>query len=259
MQSLQSFFDQIFVVTIQKHAARRKLLEKYLSDISFQYFTGLDVPDKFPEIKSVADFPEAIFIENNIDKKYASIWNVNQFGCFVTWSMLLKKMEQEGLQKILVLEDDVLPTRYYKESYLEDALKGLEPDWDIFYLGGDFIYPKSVNIFWRSLYKLKNKFKPFNICGNEINSSRNQGQFFPSDANKYWFRCGILRTAHAVAYSRKGLHKILAAINPQRESGDVLLAHLIYRGALNAYAIKKQVFHQNPAFRSSTMYVVDGE
>ena len=59
-------------------------------------------------------------------------------GCFLSHRSICRKAVKDNLSRILIFEDDIVPTKYLTKSNLKnsiDAMDTLKDDWKLFYLG----------------------------------------------------------------------------------------------------------------------------
>lgn len=108
-----AYFDDIVCITLNSSLERQKHAEFF--------FKKLNIPCRF-------------FIAHKHP-------NGGMYGCFDSHIQVLKNAYKKGLNNILVLEDDFLPTDSYSEDRLNKAIQFMKTnkDWDIFHLGYSFI------------------------------------------------------------------------------------------------------------------------
>lgn len=101
------FFDAIFCINLEKDAQRRKEVENV--------FSRLSIPAKF--FKGILD-------------------KISNKGCLESHKRIYNLSLEKGYNKILIFEDDIIPTDKITSSKLKYCTDFMETHpWDIFYFG----------------------------------------------------------------------------------------------------------------------------
>lgn len=182
-----SFFDDIVCINLRSRE------DKY--EYSEELFEKLDIPVRF-------------YIADKHKKG-------GLYGCFDSHIKVIQEAYDDGLDSILIFEDDVKPTPHYSESIMKQVVKFLKSnEWDIMYLGaGPFNY-----VYYSPLSFINAPFVDKNIL-------------------KY----NPLFT-HAYAVSREGMQKILNRYHDfiGKEHYDIFLSKL----KLNSFCVNPTIFEQ---------------
>lgn len=157
MKNPFDFFDKIYCINLNERTDRwQSCLKKF---------------EKY-DIQNV-ERVEAIKPNIYEDKKTNA-----RLGCTSSWEKVLKKILNENVNHILVLEDD-FEFRFEKDELfnkLNNSISELPSDWDIFYLGGlltDHEINPPIENYSKHLYKLLSCYSTHSIsfskkCINEI-------------------------------------------------------------------------------------------
>lgn len=248
MHPLNLFFDKIFVISIPRNKERLVSFLKNNPDIEVEIFNGIDGRELFPHISHVAQFPIDFFEDSNISYEWAKIRNKGQLGCALSHFLLRKQIFELKIKKTLIFEDDTISV-LYKINYLENALRELPHDWELFYLGYTNMSRWVSNPITRGLIKLKYNLKPVSVHGKI--SGNPAKMFFPKSFSKHLDLAGMYTGTHAYALSLQGAEKIVNFNSPLQYGSDTGLMHACYHKIVNGFALKKQIFIPQPGVQSS--------
>jgi len=233
---LQAYFDKVLVVTVPRFKDRQEKVKQRLEGISFEFFYGADKNELTEE-----------FISNNYryDKKntlspgyYFKLLNTGEIACAFSHRMVYQAMVDNNWQKVLVLEDDVVPD-YNQLGLLDDCLKELPPDWELFYLGylknDKLTFGKRIK---NAIYLLMSALGLSKIPAGMIKNG------LPKKFSAHLWRAGFHDCTHTYAVSKSAARKLLAAQTPVHYRADNLLTALVLKDELKAFAVKKFLFNQ---------------
>lgn len=233
---LQTHFDKVLVVTVPRFKERQEKVKQRLQGISFEFFYGADKNELTDD-----------FLSRNYryDKKktlapgyYFKPLNTGEIACSLSHRMLYQAMVDQNWQKVLVLEDDVVPD-LEALAELGDCLEELPADWELFYLG----YLKNEKIStgkklqqgwytvmgWLGFSKI-----PLKMIRNML----------PVNFSRHLWKAGFHDCTHAYALSLPGARKLVAKQTPVVYRADNLLSALTLNGELKAFASKRFLFNQ---------------
>lgn len=239
MNSINSFFEKVYVTTIDIHGERRRDLSARIHNTAFEYFSEVDLTrQEFRKFKNVADYPDSFFEALDLDKNFATRWSTGQLGCFANCIKLYKHALANNYASILVLEDDVqLSDSAFR--IFNKAMKQLPEDWDLVFLGykNGKTHNKAFRWIKKVFYVLKGKDYNDYVPG-----------FFSKNLDK-----PPKRFAGGFAYglSKKGIEKLLTYKSPIQEFGDILFPILAHQPGFKAFAVYPQIAADMP-FQSST-------
>jgi glycosyl transferase family 25 len=126
-QRLQSYFGRIYVVSMERNAKRRELLQSSLPGLSLTYIGGVDgrmLSDE--EVREHYDDEAA-------RKRYGRSLSRGQLGCALSHRQIYADIVDRQLDRALILEDDALPN-VENLSSVDSVLAQLPSDWDFLYL-----------------------------------------------------------------------------------------------------------------------------
>ena len=129
---LQQYFDKVLVVSVPRFTHRHSRVEQHLIGLAFEYFWGTDkLQLNENEIRTGSIYHEAGARKM---QRQGKALNMGEIACALSHRELYVKMIAEGWEKILILEDDVLPA-YTNLDILPKVMRELPPDWELVYLG----------------------------------------------------------------------------------------------------------------------------
>lgn len=128
--SLLNFFDKSYIINLPERIDRRRQMEEELKMLGFVEPSRVVF---FPAIKpdDRGDFP-----------------NLGARGCFLSHLAVLKEAQRENLNNVLIMEDDLLFTRFLIQQQDEAVNELQQLNWDIAYPGhGESLPPGTEGIF----------------------------------------------------------------------------------------------------------------
>lgn len=233
---LQAHFDKVLLLTVPRFKERQEKVKQRLQGISFEFFYGADKNDLTEEF---------IGKHYHYDKKntlapgyYFRPLNRGEIACSLSHRMIYQAMADNNWQKVLVLEDDVVPD-HEKLALLGDCLGELPDDWELFYLG----YLKNDKL-TGSQKRKQTWYKIMAALGLSKIPLRMIGNLLPKDFSAHLWKAGFHDCTHAYAVSLSGAKKLLAAQTPVIHRADNLLTALVLKGELKAFAARSFLFNQ---------------
>ena len=201
MVYIYDFFDDIVCITLTTSNERRSNAENV--------FKALEIPGR-------------LFVTEKHEKG-------GLYGCFDSHIQIIQNAYKNGLNHLLVFEDDFMPSASYSEEKLSEAIEFMKSsdDWDIFYLGYCSVFETHVSGTTTIL----------------------SGQRLSKHISQY--NAG---NTHALCYSRKAMKKIL-------DTYQDYIGILHYDQYLSSYAEMKNycilpmIFQQNLSFS----YNIEGQ
>lgn len=233
---LKATFDKVLVVTVPRFKERQEKVKQRLAGISFEFFYGADKNGLTED-----------FINSNyqFDKKntlapgyYFRPLNTGEIACSLSHRMIYQAMVDNNWRSTLVLEDDVVPD-YRQLASLNEYVKELPADWELFYLG----YLKNEK---RTLGKKLKKawYAIMAALGLSHISSKMVNNILPKHYSTHLWKAGFHDCTHAYAISLSGAKKLLAAQTLVTYRADNLLSALVLKDEINAFAAKDFLFNQ---------------
>lgn len=234
INSLEGFFDKILVVSVSRFTERHSAITQKLEGLSFEFFWGADKLALSPD-----------FISANYDEQQArtlqrqgKALNAGEIACSLSHRMVYEAILRNNWNKVLILEDDVLPLTKELAS-LPAALEELPPNWELLYLGylkHEVVTPslKRKQFFYRILSRLGfMKWSPVMV-----------NNLLPVPFSPHLRKAGFHDCTHAYALTREGAAKLLAAQTPVVYRADDLLSAMVMKGAINGFITDPKFFDQ---------------
>lgn len=250
MSVLNTIFDKVLVLTIQRNTDRHPSVKNHLKEVNFDFWYGIDVPKAFPGIEHVSGIPNDFFIDNTIDKSYVSAWTKGQLGAYTSIKQMVSEVD-EKYESALIFEDDFVPVQKDWQKTLQMAVEELPEDWDILLVGYLYDgkgYQLCYNRKWRWLFNIYNGIKKCTGIKGFVKPT-------PKKYSTHLDRSGTCLGGHAYAISAKGAKMLMEHLTPMRKSGDILIKKLIEDKAIKAYSVYPCLFRQDDAFGSKTEVV----
>lgn len=249
---LNEFFDKIYVVTLKRSQDRQEYFKKILTGLEYEIHWGFDGTQT-----TLEKLAGKGLYNSNLAKHLKILYNspvrdvvLNSIACTISHTNLYKKILDEGHQRVLILEDDIMLEKHISQTSLIGGLNELPGSWDLLYLGhlnNNSSKPLSAKIKQKLLYPLLLKLG-FIRYDPEIAKRRH-----PRDFSENLELSGYHMGTHAYGITSGGALKLLRYQTPVSREIDVALADLCLYGFLDAYSLKNRLFSQNRKELASTI------
>lgn len=120
--NLKDFFEKVYVINLDR---RKDRYENFIKELSKFNITG------FERVSGV-DGKNLTLKKNNL--------LLGEIGILLTHIEIIKKCQKDGVENVLILEDDVTFTNEIKK--IDEYMSSLPKDWDFIYFGGNHTYGK---------------------------------------------------------------------------------------------------------------------
>lgn len=243
---LQQYFDKVFIVSVPRFTDRHKQLEKHLEGLSFDFFWGADkLKLDYAIAKKDGTYDEQV--AQKLQRQGKAL-NLGEIACSLSHRMVYKEMVKHNWQKVLILEDDILPL-YNNLPQLPAALNELPDNWELVYLG----YLKHENV-TAALKRKQMWYKVLSRLGLMKWTYKMVTNLLPKPYSTHLKKAGFHDCTHAYAVTLQAAKKLLAAQTPVVYRADDLLSSTIMKGELEAFVTEPKFFDQeifhNTAFVS---------
>jgi hypothetical protein len=128
MINLNKYFDKIYVINLDRRPDRYESFKKELSKY------GIENVERFSAIDGTT------IMQNNINLLAGEI------GVLESHLEIIKKCKEEGLNNVLIMEDDVCFSDEILK--LDEYMSAVPKDWEFLYFGGNHVYgspPELIN------------------------------------------------------------------------------------------------------------------
>ena len=241
---LQQYFDKIFVVSVPRFTQRHQQVQQHLQGLSFDFFWGADkLQLDYDTAKTNGTYDEQ---KTKQLQRQGKALNLGELACSLSHRMVYEEMIKHNWQKILILEDDVLPL-YNKLALLPTALNELPNDWELVYLG--YLKHENVTLQLKAkqfFYTIKSKLGLIKWTSKMISN------LLPKPYSTHLKKAGFHDCTHAYAITLQAAKKLLAAQTPVIYRADDLLSATIMKGELNAFVTEPKFFDQE-AFHNAAI------
>lgn len=253
VETLNSYFDKILLLTIERNLYRLDDINKNYNGLKFEIFMGidgskLDISEMQQKGEIAANINE-IYRQANIDYLNLSVGRLlkNQIAVALSHKKMYQYITENQFAKVLILEDDAVPIEK-NLNYLAETLKQVPADCEMLFLGHIFNNDFS---FWGRLkyYHLVNFLYNIRIRTNAIIRKRKS---YPRDYSKMLKKQGGHIGTHAYALFGKGAAKLLNIQTPLTHgASDLLTMDAVANCQIHAYTCKFPFFKQNGDLPSS--------
>lgn len=233
---LNGWADRIFVVSLRRATERRERLKERLAGLGYEF---LDAVDKL-DLDRDRLLREGRYDERATRRAYRfrKDMTLGAIGCALSHRALYERMLASGWERMLVLEDDVVP-RAGALAALPDTLRELPAKWDLCYLG----YWRNEGVTPRGRLR-QAAYVALAPLGLSRWRTGEALRLLPRRFSPHLRRAGRHMCTHAYAVTREGARKLLAAQTPVAYAADQLLTMMVLQGRLDAYAASPILFDQ---------------
>ncbi len=233
---LNTYFSKVYVITLQRAAERHHRLREHLNGLNYTLLYGAD--NRAFSLHELA--AQGIYSPQQASRRhrYGKEMSPGQVGCSWSHRMVYEEVVQQGYDKVLVLEDDVLP---HPPGFaaLAAALAELPPDWQLLYF--DYLKntrPPALGWLKQGVYHLQK------LAGRLPWSHATIRHLYARPHNTHLRRAGFHEFTSAYAITQTAARQLLALQTPIQFIADNLLAHAATNQLLNAFIMEPKLFVQ---------------
>ncbi|HEV7331932.1 MAG TPA: glycosyltransferase family 25 protein [Flavisolibacter sp.] len=233
---MNQFFDKVFVITLRRATDRHAHIQRELDGLHYELFFGRDKQDfTVEQLEREGIYNEALARKHH---RYGKAMPPGMIGCSWSHAEVYKTILNEGHQKVLILEDDVVIDKNAVAVW-GDALTELPAGWELLYLG--FAEKETVPpmaLLKKAVYHLQHLFGGLNYSHTTIRN------LYPKKIGRYVSKAGYHDCTHAYGLTRSGAEKLLRLQTPISFFPDNLLAHAATNELVKAYIIQPKIINQ---------------
>lgn len=244
---INDFFDQVYVINMERSKKRRDIIEERLQGLNFQFHRAVDGKElHLDQLEAEGLYHSKIC---KLLKKRRSVpavdMPVERIACALSHRSVIEKAIAEKHDRILVLEDDVTVFMDGADA-LAKALSELPIDWDLLYLGhfGANSNPtrllKFQSFLLSNFAKIVQPFERMRIIDAEVIEG-----WFPRKYSTNLDHSGNQFGTHAYGLSSSGLKKLYGYLTPVVQEVDNMCGELCNYGWLNAFNTRQKIFYQD--------------
>ncbi len=253
VDSLNSYFDKILLLTIERNLYRLTEIRKNFNGLNFEVFMGVDGSklniSELKEKGEIAKNIDEIYLEDSIkymNMKVGPLLN-NQIAVSSSHKKIYQYIKDNKLNKVLILEDDSIPVEKNLQ-FVADTLKQVPDNWELLFLGhiynNDFSFTGRLKYYYwiNFLYKI----------GFRNEAVLRKKRSYPVDFSSLLKKQGGHIGTHAYALHGDGAAKLLEIQTPLTHgASDFLTMDAVANHKIRAYTCKYMFFEQNMQLPSS--------
>ncbi|WP_242344789.1 glycosyltransferase family 25 protein [Anaeromyxobacter terrae] len=245
-RALNGYFDRIFVLTLRRSTERHATIERSLAGLRYELVYGQDKADL-----DLADLEARGVYDDRAARRahrYGRGVTLGHIACVLSHARIWRRMLDEGLERVLVFEDDAEPIPE-AIALAPAVLEQLPPTFEFVYLGykgRETVTPRRR--LDQAAYVALGALRLIRW------SAREALNLLPRPYSENLRRAGRHDHTHAYALTRSAARKLLASQQPVVLNVDTGIGRLILRGALEAYVTEPKLFRQ----RGDSSYILEG-
>ena len=234
--TLNSFFDKIYVITLQRATDRQEHVKKELNGLHYEFFFGKDKQAfTIDDLKAAGIYNETLAKQHH---RYGKAMQGGQIGCAWSHAEVYKDVVTKGYIKVLILEDDIVVDKKQVKEFPQ-ILHELPPDWELIYFGFDEREKAPAGVvFKKAFYHLLSAFRAIQFSHKTIR------HLYPERLSEHIYQAGYHDCTHAYAITQPAAKKLLALQQPISFIADNLLAHAVTNEIVKGYIILPKIIYQ---------------
>jgi glycosyl transferase family 25 len=226
-QHLNSYYDKVYVLSIQAAEERRSLFVKRFEGLAFEFFFGAD-KNKFSieEVKEKNIFSEGLA---RLHHRFSKTMKHGEIACSWSHRMMYEDMLANNYNRVLIMEDDAVPDEKMLPQ-ISSILKEIPEDCELLMWGwaknGEQSFFSSLKQQW---YHLQHRF------GNLKWDHPIIRNLYATPFSNHLKKAGFHDYTYAYAINRNAAEKLIKMQTPIQYIADNLLAHAACKGILKAF------------------------
>lgn len=242
--SLNAYFDAIYVITIHRATDRRKKLIPLLQGLNYQFFYGMDKQ----LLETDANLLSSLYNEEKAKNfhRYSKPMTIGHVACSLSHRMVYEDMIKRNVKRALIFEDDVVP-QFDALQHIPQILAELPENWDTVYFG----YEKNgastsgttiKQYFYHALHA-------FGMLKWNHDMVKN---LFAKPYSRHLLKAGYHDLLHAYGMSLRAAEVMVQLQTPIAFNADPAVAWAVSNGMLNAFITTPQIFMQEVQLNPDT-------
>jgi glycosyl transferase family 25 len=231
---LQSYFDHVYVITVENAIDRQAKMTENLEGLKFTFFVGAYKKDF-----TIDELIEAgVYDEQKAKRmhRFDKPMNTTQIGCAWSHRLVYEDMLENNFERVLILEDDTVPNKEGL-AHVQEMIKALPEDWELWYLD----YHKNLRRNFAT-WLMQLWHHTTHACGRLKWSHRMISNMCARKFKPHLFIAGNHQFASAYGITRSAAEKLVRLQTPLAFQSDHLLAYVSTNQLLKAYVSYPKVF-----------------
>ncbi len=245
---INSYFDGVFVINLERNQDRRKHIDSMLENVQFEYIEAVDAKKlNLEELVAQGKYnPEKY---KKFDSKYDGI-KVGFLGCHMSHHKIYQKIIDQNLKRVLVFEDDAELIEENIKS-MEVSIKELPSDWDICFFG----YKKNDQWGLKEIIKTGlYTFQRFLGHNSHLSVNRVKNRY-ARPYSEHLMIAGAHDQTHAYGITQKAAKYILDNHFTIWKNFDLFMDDLCTEREVKAFITKPDVFTQKKELESEIIKI----
>lgn len=234
--SLNMFFDHIYVITLQRAKDRHVHLARELEGIDYSIFWGRDNREFDSDMLEKNNIYNATLAKRH--NRYGKAMSKGQIGCSWSHRLVYEDILLHNYTNALILEDDIVINKKAM-TLLPAMMQQLPADWELLYLGFDKHEQAPANAgIKKVLYHFLHSLGLLKLSHKTI------AHLYPQKISPYIYLSGYHDCTHAYAITAEGARKLIDLQTPVSFVADHLLAYAGTNQLLKSYLVQPRVIDQ---------------
>ncbi len=236
MHILNQFFDKVFVLTIESATNRQSIIKEEFKDLDFEFIYGINKN----EIHIDQWIKDGKYSETNAmqHERFSRKMNRGEIACAYGHRMIYQKILDQNLNKVLILEDDILFDEE-KAKLIQVIMSELPTKWNILYLDYDKNEKNHIGTFFKQCF-----YSFQHIFGLMKFNFRMIWNYYSKPFSKHLRKAGYHYFTSAYVIDSIAAKKLIEIQTPIQFPSDHLIAWAISNELLSGFIATPRIITQ---------------
>ena len=232
--SLNSFYDHIYVLSVEAAADRRALFADRFKGLTYQFFLGAD-KNKFTieEVSDTGVFSEPLARKQH---RFGKTMRHGEIACSLSHRMMYADMLEKGYSRVLIFEDDAVPDPGML-PLVPRIVDEIPANCELLMWGWDKNGERGAgSAIKQATYHLQHTLGKLKWDHTMIRN------LYARPFSAHLKKAGFHDYTYAYAVNRSAAEKLTAMQTPVQYIADNLLAHAVTKEILEGFIVSPPVF-----------------
>ncbi|MEO7984035.1 MAG: glycosyltransferase family 25 protein [Bacteroidota bacterium] len=233
-QLLNSYYDKVYVLSVEAAAARRKLFAERFTGLDYSFFFGAD-KNKFTidEVEHNGIFNEELTRQHH---RFSKTMKHGEIACSWSHKMIYEDILVNGYDRVLIFEDDAVPDEKMIQQ-IGEILAEIPANCELLMWGWDKNGISNFGTgFKKIIYHLQHSLGKLKWSHQLIR------HLYARPFSRHLKKAGFHDYTYAYAINRAAAEKLAGMQTPVQYIADNLLAHAATKEIVNGYIVSPAVF-----------------
>lgn len=231
---LNTYYDHIYVLSVEAAAERRKLFAERFRGLRYDFFLGADKARfTIDEVAASGIFSEPLARKHH---RFGKTMKHGEIACSLSHRMMYQDMLTNNYNRVLIFEDDAVPDPSVLKAAAE-ILSEIPGDCELLMWGWDKNAEAGPGTpFKKAAYHVKHSLGRLKWDHTMIRN------LYAKPFSEHLKKAGFHDYTYAYAVNRPAAEKLISMQTPVQYIADNLLAHAATKEILNSFIVYPKAF-----------------